>query len=129
LRACIRHLCQETEAVSGKFAAKFIFNGVYSSIATNKFAISSHPTALKGYIKSNISNGDTAIIHIDVFSGNNIVDKGEYFEISSTSNYKPITIRLSQTAITADSALIEIRGGNKGNTFMYVDNLTLIKDN
>src|ERR1019366_9226534 len=46
-----------TEAANGQFAAKFVYNNVYSSYANNKFSISLHPTSLTGYIKSNIANG------------------------------------------------------------------------
>ena len=117
-----------TDASNGLFAAKFINNNVYPGFATNKFSISLHPTLLRGYIKSNIASGDTAIIHIDLFSGNNIVDSGNWYETSSTANYMKIEIPLSQNSSSADSALIRIVGGKKPNTELYVDNLVLIKD-
>jgi hypothetical protein len=41
-----------TDAISGQFAAKLIFNNVYSSLAKNKFSIYLHPTYWTGYIKS-----------------------------------------------------------------------------
>ena len=84
-----------TDAVSGQFAAKLISNNVYSSFANNKFSITLHPTHLTGYIKSTIVSGDTAIIHIDLFSGNNIVDNGNWYETSSTAKYTKIEILLS----------------------------------
>jgi len=118
-----------TEVANGQFAAKFTYNGVYSSSANNKFSISLHPTVLIGYIKSSISNDDTATIHVDIFSGNNIVDNGNYIETSSTLTYKKIAIPISQTSSAADSALIKIVGGKKGTTTLYVDNLVLIEDN
>jgi len=116
-----------TDAFSGQFAAKLIYNNVYSSFANNKFSISLHPTYLTGYIKSTISIGDTAIIHIDLFLGNNIVDNGNWYEISSTDSYKKIEIPISQNSSSADSALIKIVGGKKQNTELYIDNFVFIK--
>ncbi|TMI74780.1 MAG: hypothetical protein E6H09_02765 [Bacteroidetes bacterium] len=117
-----------TEAENGQFAAKFVYNNVYSSYANNKFAISLHPTSLIGYIKSNIASGDTAIIHIDLFSGNNIVDNGVFYETSSNANYRKINIPISQSATNVDSALIKIVGGKKQNTELSVDNLVFLKN-
>jgi hypothetical protein len=118
-----------TDASHGQYAAKFIYNNVYSSLANNKFPISLHPSLLTGYIKSGIANGDTAIIHVDLFSGNNIVDGGNFYETSSNPNYKKIEISISQTSPTVDSALIKIVGGKKQNTELYVDNLVFLKNN
>jgi len=118
-----------TNVSNGQFAAKFIFNNVYNSFAKNKFPISLHPTLLTGYIKSSIANGDTAIIHIDLFSGNSIVDNGNFYETSSNVNYRKIEVEISQTSSTVDSALIKIVGGKKQNTELYVDNLVLLKNN
>ena len=120
---------KDTDAAHGQFAAKFIYNGVYSSFANNKFPISLHPTLLTGYIKANIANGDTATIHIDLFSGGNIVDIGDYYETSSVPGYKKIEVPISQSFPSADSALIKIAGGKKQNTELYVDNLVFLKNN
>jgi hypothetical protein len=116
-----------TDAISGQFAAKLIYNNVYSSYANNKFSISLHPTNLTGYIKSAITAGDTAIIHIDLFLGKNIVDTGNWYETSSSSEYKKIEILISQNSSSADSALIRIAGGKKLNTVIYVDNFEFVK--
>lgn len=118
-----------TDAANGQFAAKLIYNTVYSSYANNKFSISSHPGLLSGYIKSNITNGDTAFIFIDLFSGNNVVDKGYFYETSSNANYRKIEIPISQTVKNIDSALIKIIGGKKQNTELFVDNLVFVKSN
>jgi len=117
-----------TDVANGQFAAKFIYNNVYASFASNKFPVSLHPSLLTGYIKSTIANGDTATIHIDLFSGNNIIDNGNFYETSSNANYRKIEIPISQTSLTADSALIMIVGGKKQNTELYVDNLVLLKN-
>ena len=119
---------QVTNAENGKFAAKFVYNNVYSSYATNKFAISLHPTSLTGYIKSTIANGDTAMIRIELFSGNNIVDNGNFYETSSNANYRKINIPISQTATNVDSASIKIVGGKKQNTELTIDNLVFLKN-
>ena len=118
-----------TDAYSGKFAAKFIYNNVYKSRADNKFPIAYHPSLLTGYVKSNITNGDTAVIHIDLFSGTNIADSGNWYGTSSIGNYKKVEIPISQTSSTVDSALITIVGGEKQNTVLYVDDLVFIKTN
>jgi len=118
-----------TDVSNGQFATKFIYNNVYNSFANNKFPISLHPTLLTGYIKSTIANGDTATIHIDLFSGNNIIDNGSFYETSSNATYRKIEIPLSQNSLTVDSALIKIIGGKKQNTELFVDNLVFIKNN
>ncbi len=116
-----------TDSSHGLFAAKLIYNNVYNSFAYNKFSISSHPTLLTGYIKSNIANGDTVIIHIDIFSGNKIVDTGNLYETTSTTNYTKIEVPISQNTSPVDSALITIVGGKKQNTELYVDNFVFIR--
>ncbi len=116
-----------TDAFSGQFAAKLIYNNAYSSFAYNKFPISLHPTQLTGYIKSTIAGGDTVSIHIDLFSGNNIVDNGNWYETLSTPDYKKIVIPISQIFSSADSAIIRITGGKKQGTELYVDNFELFK--
>jgi hypothetical protein len=116
-----------TDAYNGLFAAKFIYNNVYSSFANNKFSISSHPTHLTVYIKSNITMGDTVIIHIDLFSGKNIVDNGNWYGTSSTINYEKVEIPVSQNSTSVDSALIRIVGGKKQNTELFVDNVVFFK--
>ncbi|HUZ60836.1 MAG TPA: hypothetical protein VMU83_18840 [Hanamia sp.] len=116
-----------TDAYSGKFAAKFVYNNVYKSWAYNKFPITIHPSMLTGYVKSSIANGDTTMIHIDLFLGTNIVDSGNWYGTSSIVNYKKIEIPISQTSSTVDSASIKIVGGGKQNTELYVDDLVFIK--
>ena len=119
---------QETDAENGKFAARFVYNNIYSSYAINKFSISLHPSSLTGYIKSTIAIGDTAIIHVDLFAGNNIVDNGNFYETSSNASYRKINIPISQTTANIDSASIKIVGGKKQNTELTVDNLVFLKN-
>jgi hypothetical protein len=118
-----------TDAYSGQFAAKFIYNNVYSSSANNKFSISSHPTMLSVYIKSKITSGDTVIISIDLLSGNIVVDFGYWHGTASTMNYEKIEIPISQNSTYADSAIIRITGGKKQNTELYTDNFILFGRN
>ena len=117
------------DAYSGKFAAKFIYNNVYQSRAIIKFPIAIHPSLLKCYVKGTITNGDTAIIHIDLFSGNNIIDSGNWYGTSSIANYTKVEIPITQTSSTPDSALIKIVGGKKLNTELTIDDLVFIKIN
>jgi hypothetical protein len=116
-----------TDAAHGQFAAKFIYNNIYSSFSINKFAISFHPSGLTAYIKSNIINGDTATLHVDLFSGKNIVDGGNWYETTTTNNYRKLEIPITQTNPKADSALITILGGKKIGTEFFIDNLAFIK--
>ena len=118
-----------TDAKHGQFASRLIYNNVYSSFANNKFAVSLHPTLLTGYIKSNITNGDTATIHVDLYLGNNIVDSGNLFETNTNLNYRKVEIPISQSSIAVDSALIQIAGGKKLGTELTVDNFVFIKSN
>ena len=118
---------KETDAAHGQFAAKFIYNNAYRSIATNKFAISSHPYALTSYVKSNIATGDTALLQVDLFLNNAIVDSGKWLETTSTADYKKLEIQITQTNAKIDSALITILGGQRQSTELLVDNLEFVK--
>lgn len=120
---------QVTDATSGQFAARFIYNNIYRSYANNKFSISSHPDLLTCYVKSNITSSDTAIIHVDLFSGTSVADNGNFFETFSNPVYRKIEIPISQTTANVDSVQINIVGGRKENTVLFVDNLVLVKNN
>lgn len=114
---------KDSLAYHGKYAAKFITNGW----AKSKFAISTHPTFLTGYINSKITPGDTAKIFIDIFYNKQVVDSGKLYKTSSTENYKEFKISITNNSIKADSAEITIIGGGKQNTEITIDYLTLIK--
>jgi hypothetical protein len=118
---------KEGDAAHGQFAAKFIYNNVYRAVATNKFAISVHPSALTTYIKSNIANGDTSILRVDLFLNNVLVDTGTWFETSSTTYYRKLEIQITQNNSKVDSALITILGGQRQSTELVVDNLQFLK--
>lgn len=116
-----------TDKANGQFAAQFIYNNAYSSLAENKFPIPAHPTSLVGDIKSNIAPGDTATIYVDLFSNGNIVAGGDFYETTSSPNYRRIEIPITQTTAQVDSALVKIAGGKKQNTQLFVDNLVFVK--
>lgn len=118
---------QVTDSYHGQYAAKFIYNNVFKSKATNKFAISMHPTLLTGYLKSSISYGDTIQISIDIFLNHQVVDSGRLFETLSTTNYNKFEIPITSNSNKADSALIKIIGGGNENTEFIIDYLNLIK--
>jgi hypothetical protein len=118
---------KESDAAHGQFSAKLVYNNVYRSVATNKFAISVHPSALAAYIKSNIATGDTAILRVDLFLNNAVVDTGVWLETSSTTYYKKLEIQISQNNSKVDSALITILGGQIQSTELVVDNLQFLK--
>ena len=114
------------DAANGRFAARFIYNNVYSSSANNRFAISAHPTFLTGYVKSNIASGDTAIIHVDLLSGSRVVDVGTLSQTTSNSSYRKIKIPISQNSVYVDSAEVHIVGGKKQDTEIFLDNLVFV---
>ena len=114
------------DAANGRFAARFIYNNVYSSSAISRFAVSAHPVLLTGYVKSNIAIGDTAIIHVDLFAGTRVVDAGTFYEITSNYSYRKIEIPISQNTVNVDSAQINIIGGKKQDTELFVDNLIFV---
>ena len=118
---------KDNEFQDGQFAAKFVSNSLYKSTADNKFQISLHPNFLRGFIKSNIVSGDTAQIHIDLFSGNVIVDSGNLFETTTNNVYREIEIPISQNASSIDFASIKISGGKKYNTTLLIDNIVFVK--
>jgi hypothetical protein len=112
-----------TDAAHGQFAAEFVYNSFYAAFATNKFSISSHPLSLTAYIKSNIINGDTATLHVALFSGDSVIDNGNWYETTTTIDYRKLEIPITQTNPKTDSAEIIIIGGNKVGTIFFVDNL------
>jgi len=114
---------------SGQFAAKFIYNNVYTAWAENKFSIPAHPLSLKGYVKCNLYGTDTVSIEIKIFFNTVMVDSGRWISSSSINNYTEINIPITQDASQIDSASIRIQGGHKmgypnSNTELWVDDLT-----
>jgi len=120
---------KDTNAYHGKYGAKFIYNQVYKSRASNKFLVAAHPSIMEGYVWADMAAGDTVMINIDLFSGKDKVDSGSWFAISSIASFEKIEIPLTQSSLSADSACIKIQGGGKEHTILYLDNLSFIKYN
>jgi hypothetical protein len=120
-----------TDAYNGKFAAKFIYNGAFAAIASNKFVITGHPANLTGYVKYQPYGMDTVSIKIMLFNNSVAVDSGQWSGTSSISNYRQLIIPITRNSLYADSALITIKGGTKWNssngngTILWVDYLSL----
>src|SRR5262249_54602407 len=102
-----------TEAYHGQYAAKFLFNGVYPATAYSSFRVPSHPFELVGYTKCALTEHDTVSIKVRIFSGNAVVDSGEWVNTTSIAQYQKFTIPITKSAAKADSVMISIRGGNK----------------
>jgi hypothetical protein len=104
----------------------------YASAET-KFSITVHPLSLRAYVKCNLAPSDTVSIQIKLFFQGKETDSGAWFGTKSIDNYKQINIPISQHSALADTALIEIRGGDhvmnnqrgKGSEF-WVDYLSFL---
>jgi hypothetical protein len=121
---------RDTNACSGTFSAKFIYNGIYPAWAENKFPVSVHPADLTACIKCNLNGADTILIRIRILSNSSVVDSGLWNGTFSIGNYSQITIPITQNSLQADSAIIFIRGGQgigfpSNSTELWVDNLYL----
>src|SRR5437868_6311850 len=57
---------KDANAYRGQFAAKFIYNNVYSSWANNNFAVSEHPSTLTAYVKCYLASSDTVRVKINL---------------------------------------------------------------
>lgn len=118
-----------TEAYHGQYAAKFIYNGVFNATATDKFVVTSHPSALIGYAKGLLVEGDTVSIKVRVFSSNTVVDSGEWIDTETIPLYRKFTIPITQSTATADSVQVSVKGGHKFNTqqstALWLDYLSL----
>jgi hypothetical protein len=119
-----------TEAYHGQYAAKLIFNGVYSAVASDLFAVPSHPMSLSGYSKCTLNTNDTVSIKVQVFSHNTVVDSGLWLNTISIPQYKQFVVPITQSSVHADSVLITIRGGNKIDTgssgsVLWIDYLSI----
>ncbi|MDB5123651.1 MAG: hypothetical protein JWP94_1780 [Mucilaginibacter sp.] len=122
---------QSTDAYSGKYAVELLNNNVYPAFIQNKFAISSHPNSVNGYIKATLVTGDTVIVQISLYRNNVVVDSGKWIGLESLPEYTAIHIPISQNAKLVDSAKLYIRGGQKKtaawstSTVLLADDFTL----
>jgi len=118
----------------GHYAAKLLNDYTYPALAETKFPITVHPLSLRAYVKCDLAPSDTVSIGIKLFYKGRETDSGVWYGTKSIDNYKQINIPISQISALADSALIEIRGGDhimnnqqfgKGSVF-WVDYLSFL---
>ena len=118
---------QETNAYSGHYAAKFIYNHVFYAWAINKFPLLVHPTVLSGYMKTTFTATDTALVKVNLYNNMLLADSGYQTMSSSISDYTYFEIPITQNNLTIDSAVVTIHGGKKDGTIFWLDNLYFIK--
>ncbi len=117
----------------GHYAMKLLNADTYPARAETKFPITIHPLSLRAFVKCNLVPSDTVSIRIKLFYKGKETDSGAWFGTKSIDNYQQINIPISQHSALADTALIEIRGGNhllnnqpgKGSIF-WVDYLSFL---
>ena len=119
---------KDSPAYHGRYAAKFIYNNLYPAVADNKFAVSGHPLFIGAYVKCNLVSMDTVSLIIHLYNNGVVVDSGVWNGTSSFSEYRHISVPISQHSSESDSALIIITGGHtRGttgiNTIFWIDNL------
>lgn len=119
---------RDTNAYQGLFAAHFIYNDVFASLAINDFSIPAHPSYLTGYVKSKLPTSDSILIRVNLFNNGIPVDSGKMYITSSISNYTQIEIPITQTILDSDSASITIRSGAQTGSELWIDHLQLIKN-
>lgn len=142
----IKAVTKTTDAKSNQYAIKLqnnIANGIPALVQTNSpngygpsFAVNQKFTTLNGFYKY-FSEGDTALISIEMYKQGNRIGGGTKYFINTTSEYTAFsdTIFYYQTNDTPDSASISIRcfkefnqnGGGVymyGNSALYIDKLT-----
>jgi hypothetical protein len=115
-----------TEAYHGQYAVKLIYNGVYSAMASSKFAVSNHPSSLMGYAKCQILEKDTVSVKVMVYNQNAIVDSGTWINTEPITSYRQFIVPISQNSTHADSVKIIIKGGSHAiGTALWADYLSL----
>lgn len=118
---------KDSNSYHGLLAAKFIYNNVFASQATNNFPISAHPSNLTGYVRSNFPSPDKAFIKIHLYDNGIVVDSGSTDVTLSTPNYTKIEIPITQSTSNSDSASISITGGTQLGSELWIDDLQFIK--
>ncbi|MBS1529615.1 MAG: hypothetical protein JSU01_04875 [Bacteroidetes bacterium] len=102
-----------TEAYHGPYAATILYNGVYTTVASDVFPVNSHPKELSGYVKCTLNENDTVSVKVQIFNHYSLVDSGKWVNTASIQQYQKFTIPISQNSADADSMLITITGGHK----------------
>lgn len=120
----------DSDAYSGSLAMHLQNVTTIRPAASTQFPIVSNIISLTAYVKLSLIINDTVKIKVLELSNGLVVDSGEWLGLSDIQNYSPITIPVSQSNTTIDSAIIEISGGNQTNlifesTVFLVDDLSL----
>ncbi len=121
---------KSTDAYHGKYAAMFTYNGAFAAMASNKFAVNAHPANLTAFVKYEPYGTDTVSIKIKLFNSGVAVDSGAWTGIAAIPAYRGLSIAVTHHSLSADSALITIKGGTKWDTkgkgtVLWVDYLLL----
>lgn len=97
----------------------------YRGTIWSGFPIAQHPLTLEGFVKNGLNMGDTALVTVQVYSSNTVVDSA-YAEIYGGigSGYLPFLVNITQSTSTADSCVIMIAGGNIFNSTISFDDLS-----
>jgi len=103
-----------------------LMNESYRGRIWSGFPLTSHPSALDGFMKNGLGIGDTAFIRIHVYYSNILVDSG-YAEIYGGigTNFLPFIVNISQNNSFADSCVITLEGGNYFGGSISFDDLSL----
>lgn len=113
---------QDTNSFSGNYA--LTINHDYASItgyAKSKFPLNEHPSAIKVYVKCEMSTIDTVSVLVDVYSNLQIIDDGMWTSTMNISEWTLITIPITQRSAEGDSIEIRIIGGDSLQTSLSVD--------
>jgi len=114
------NVVRETPGYSGNYALQLNSSGY----ARSKFSFSQHPSTIAAYVKSAFSTVDTIKIQIFVYSGNSIVDYGDWTNTISIPNWTLVNIPVSTSFSLVDSLEILITCGNQTGTSLSVDELS-----
>lgn len=127
-----RGIFKDTNSYSGNYAIRGLEHGmVYVSSSNSKFAVSNHYKHLNCYIKTDSPDvNDTLLIKIVLYNNSNPIDSGQWIGTLLPTVYSPISIPISQTNPSADSAYVYIQIGglwfiNHFGSNIWVDNLSL----
>lgn len=100
---------QDTTAYSGNYAIR-LFSGNKNTIwAQANFVINFHPQLLNAYVKTDKYPFDSTEIKVYLFYQSMLVDSADSnIKVINSSNYFLVSIPISNNAIQADSAIIQL---------------------
>ncbi len=104
------------------------FGGDMFSYAKCTVLLSGNPGTLNAYVKTEFDTTDTVSIQVQIFYNGLVVDSGKWIctDLAPISFWTPVSVSITQSSISVDSAVIEIDGGIYSNTSLYVDELAFI---